>query len=260
MLYQIENFGGEQDYRSRIHYGFDVSVHIHEYSEFVFCKKGVAEATINDKIFHIPQNHIVFIGPNQPHGYNCTEDSLVYCAVFSNDLIPHFFKQLKNKTIVPTLIDVSESLLLAEMLPKLNCETPTLISGCLNFLCDIVLKTSPLTENTSKDDALYQRVISYLSTHYSENITLKNLATEFGYSEKYLSGMLHSLTGINFRKLLAFYRIEHAKHMLESRKKYSMTDIAMQCGFSSISTFNMVFKQITGVTPSQYSKRQIGER
>ena len=80
MKYQIENFGGEQEFRCGTHYGYDVSVHIHEYSEFVFCKSGVAEATINGKVFHIPENHIVFIGPNQPHGYSCNDEAFLYCT------------------------------------------------------------------------------------------------------------------------------------------------------------------------------------
>ena len=254
MFYQNENFGGEHVLRCGTHCGYECSVHIHEYSELFFCKSGTADAIINGKPMSIPQNHIVFIPPNQPHGYNCNEKSFVYCAVFSNDLVPLFFKQLKHKTIVPTCIDFSAYLDLAEALPRLNHASPILLSGYLNLICDVVLNASSYSSTTAKDSVLYQKVLSYISANYTENITLKSVAAKFGYSEKYLSSTLHTLTGINFRKLVSFYRVNHAKQLFQAKKHRTVAEIATECGFSSISNFNLVFKEITGVSPSQYVK------
>lgn len=252
MNYQNENFSGEYELRCGRHRGYHVSVHLHEYSEVLFCKKGEAELTVNGKPYILKENHLIFIGPNQLHSYDC--DAYVYCAVFSSDLVPLFFKKLGKRTIIPTPIDFSDSLYLPEMLPRLNGAEPTLISGYLNLICAAVLEKSPTSEEKSKDGILYQKVINYLSEHYTENITLKSVAAQFGYSEKYLSGNLHTLTGINFRKLLSLYRVNHAKRMLHSKRNYSISSIAMNSGFSSLNTFNRAFKEIVGVTPTQYKK------
>ena len=100
---------------------------------------------------------------------------------------------------------------------------------------------------------VYQQIVSYISRHYTENISLKSIAKRFGYNEKYLSFALHKLTGINVRKLISLYRINKAKELLSIPQK-DVSEIALNCGFSAINTFNRVFKQLTGVTPSEFRK------
>lgn len=125
------------------------------------------------------------------------------------------------------------------------------LCGFLNLLCDRVIKNSAFDSSQASDGLLYQRVISYLSDHYTESITLKSVAARFGYNEKYLSHTLHSLIGISFRTLLPLYRIDHAKTLL-SVPEYSVSDIAYTSGFSAVNTFNRTFKAFTGITPSEY--------
>ena len=129
------------------------------------------------------------------------------------------------------------------------------VSGYLNLICSFVIKNSRFENARPTDGVLYQKVISYLSSHYTESITLSGVAKLFGYNEKYLSHALHDLTGIHFTQLLAFYRINRAKELLESQSADTITAIAEKSGFSSINTFNRSFKERTGLTPSEYKKR-----
>ena len=103
------------------------------------------------------------------------------------------------------------------------------------------------------DELLYQKVITYLSTHFREDISLKSVARSFGYNEKYLSHSLHSLTGIHFSKLLSLYRIEYAQKLLQEQS-LAISQIATECGFSAINTFNRTFKEAIGNTPLEYRK------
>jgi len=84
------------------------------------------------------------------------------------------------------------------------------------------------------------------------------MSKELGYHEKYLSSTLHSLTKMNFRTFLATYRINHAKSLLKSSES-TIAEIAMDSGFASLNTFNRVFKDITGTTPSEYRKRKLSK-
>jgi AraC-like DNA-binding protein len=61
---------------------------------------------------------------------------------------------------------------------------------------------------------------------------------------------------MNFRTFLASYRVNFAKHLLRSKGARSLriSDIALQSGFSSINSFNRAFREITGVTPSEYRR------
>ena len=81
---------------------------------------------------------------------------------------------------------------------------------------------------------------------------MKLIAKEYGYNEKYLSHSLYGLTGVHFSKLLAMYRIEYAKELLANEKFATISEIALESGFSAINTFNRVFKEFTGMTPGKY--------
>ena len=129
-----------------------------------------------------------------------------------------------------------------------------LISGYLNLIGAKVLAESQLEAATQSDFPLYQKVITYLAEHYTEDITLSTLAQLFGYNEKYLSHALHTLTGIHFRQFLTFYRVNHAKQLLQSQPDRSIAEIAMQSGFAAMNTFQRAFKDVCGITPSEYRK------
>lgn len=249
--YQNENFGGSFDFRCRWHDGFFVEAHLHGYSELLYAKQGAAEITVGGRPCRIPEGYFIFIPPNCLHEYACRTE--VICAVFSGDLIPLFFKALAGRYLIPEPTEAAQLKDTLEKLPLLSPQDPVLLSGYLNLICAQVLKNARFDSHPPTDSLLYQQVMTYLSAHYAENITLKTLADKFGYNEKYLSHSLHTLTGMNFRRLLSLYRVEHAKQLLTGESK-SISDIALASGFSALNTFNRVFKSFTSQSPSQYRK------
>ncbi len=255
MKYQRENFGGNYEFRCLWHDQFLVDPHLHEYSEFLYVKSGAAEVFVNGKPYRIPEKHLLFIPPNFVHGYTC-RDTRVLCAVFSNDLIPLVLKETGNRRLIPTPVEVSALSGLIESLAETDRKNTVFLCGCLHLIGDQVIRQSAFESSQASDGLLYQKVISYLSAHYTENITLKGVAQRFGYNEKYLSHTLHELTGINFRSLLSLYRIDRAKALLND-PNCSMADIAYQSGFSAVNTFNRTFKSFTGLTPSQYRDHKV---
>ena len=176
------------------------------------------------------------------------------CAVFSNDFIPLFFRAQAGRYYCVSPLHADGISHLLEGLYSLDKSDPCTISGYLNIICSRVLRSAHFEGGEKRDGILYQKVISYISEHYSESISLSELAVKFGYNEKYLSHALHSLTGIHFSQLLALYRIDRAKQLLKSKSCGNITEIASESGFSSVNTFNRAFKNFTGSTPSEYRK------
>lgn len=253
MHYQLENFNGEYDFRSRFHDGWKIGANLHEYSEFLFCQKGAGVVTVNGQDIPLKEGQLAWIPPNYVHKYDFP-DAQVVCAVFSNDLIPLFFKASAGRYFCVSAVDMEELSKLPELFPKLKKEDYLLVSGYLNLICAKVVAHAEFKSSKHSDGMLYQKVISYLADHYKEDISLKQIAKQFGYNEKYLSHTLHELTGIQFRQLLIFYRITDAKRMLIANPTIDITTIAMDSGFSAINSFHRAFKETTGMTPSQYRK------
>lgn len=254
MRYQNENFNGEYDFRCRFHNGWKIGANLHEYSELLYCKKGAGSVIINGSTIPIKEKQLVWIPPNYVHQYDC-ENADVVCAVFSNDLIPLFFKVQGGRYLCVSAVNTEELSGVLDEFYTLSREDSCTVSGYLNLICAKVLRQSKFDSGRHIDGILYQKVISYIAEHYTEDITLSGIAGLFGYNEKYLSHALHELTGIHFRQLLSFYRIGYAKKLLESDKQPDITDIAMRSGFSAINTFHRAFKEATGMTPMAYRRR-----
>ena len=252
--YQLENFNGSYDFRSNFHHGWYMEAHIHEYCELLYCQRGTAEVTVNGKQIHLPEKHLVWLPPNCVHQYRC-ENAEVVCAVFSHDFIPLYFAQVGQTRPVVTPVDVADMAPILEEFPSLCKEDRLRISGYLNLICARALEQAELEKAANLDGELYQKVVTYLSEHFREEISLEMLASTFGYNEKYLSHCLHALTGVHFSRLLALYRIEHAKKLL-AEPRANIAAVAMECGFAAINTFNRNFKSITGMTPSEYKKQE----
>ena len=255
MEYQNENFNGEYDFRSRYHRDWKMGANLHEYSELLYCKSGEVYAIVNGNKILLKEKQFIWIPPNYIHQYEC-EGSEVVCAVFSNDFIPLFFRAQEGRYFCVSALDSEETSVFLEGLYRLDKKDSCRISGYLNLICDKVLKNASFEAERHTDGILYQRVILYISEHYTDDIRLCDIARGFGYNEKYLSHALHELTGIHFRQLLNFYRIERAKKLLTEDKRNDVTEVAMKSGFGSINTFHRTFKESTGMTPNEYRRKR----
>lgn len=96
-----------------------------------------------------------------------------------------------------------------------------------------------------------QQLLSYIDDHYADNISLDFAAKSMNFSNSYFSRIFKKLMGIHFVTYLNMVRVERAAYELR-HTEHKITDIALNCGFNNIRTFNRVFKEITGCTPSEF--------
>lgn len=97
----------------------------------------------------------------------------------------------------------------------------------------------------------FNRALEYLNNHYVDDITLDKLAAYAGFSRYTLSRMFRQHTGSTFTQYLSQRRVEMAMELLAATR-LPVTQVALQCGFNSIATFNRVFREVKGCTPTQY--------
>ena len=96
-------------------------------------------------------------------------------------------------------------------------------------------------------------LIGYIEEHYSEQITLSDLADLVDVSPKYLCRNFYALTGRTPIAYIGEYRVEVAMTLLREGNK-SLAEIAVMCGFGDQSYFVKQFKRRTGTTPGQYRR------
>ena len=86
------------------------------------------------------------------------------------------------------------------------------------------------------------------------DLSLSRLASLTGVNKHHLSEVLNKHAGKNFYEFINDYRIAFVRERLTVEPERTILDIAFEAGFTSKSTFNAVFKQFTGQTPSQYRR------
>lgn len=85
-------------------------------------------------------------------------------------------------------------------------------------------------------------------------LSIRDVARRMGTNETYVSRALNHGLGKSFNHLINDMRVTHAKTLIETRTD-NVLNIAMSSGFNSKATFNRVFRDMTGETPSAYRKR-----
>ena len=111
-------------------------------------------------------------------------------------------------------------------------------------------EVNAINRQLSGEDA-FNRALDYVNTNYMDDVTLDSLAAYAGFSRYTLSRMFRQHTGATFTQYLNKRRVTMAEELL-SGTKMPVTQVALQCGFNSIATFNRVFRDVRGCTPTQY--------
>jgi len=117
----------------------------------------------------------------------------------------------------------------------------------------------PIQNPSDKIDEHFNKMLNLIEKEKlftNPEFDLSMLAEKCELSANYLSQIINKKSGQNFYSLINQYRLEEAKKILLNPdfSHYSILSIGMQAGFKSKSSFYKVFKEKTGMTPSQFLK------
>lgn len=100
----------------------------------------------------------------------------------------------------------------------------------------------------------FNTVLDYIDTHYTEDLKLDDIASSVGFSKYHFSRLFKQYTNYTLGAYICHRRIKVAEELLE-QQELSITEVAMKSGFPSIPTFNRLFKQYKGCSPSEYREK-----
>jgi len=99
----------------------------------------------------------------------------------------------------------------------------------------------------------FNLVMKYIDANYMYDISLDQLADVAGYSKYHFSRIFKQYNSMSYLQYINARRTKAAEHLLLC-PELSITDVAMQAGFKSLTTFNRIFKDIKHCTPSDFKK------
>ena len=99
-----------------------------------------------------------------------------------------------------------------------------------------------------------QESIAKMRASYHKDISLLSCAKSLNMNPKYLGRLFRKETGYTFHEYLNDIRITRAKDLL-CGTSVPVIEIALSCGYNTVTYFNRTFKQLTGISPSEFRKK-----
>lgn len=246
-----------QDYifsKSATHYTL---AHLHETFEMTYVKTGELKIYVDGKLYEMHHGDFVLMFPNQVHNYFCEyhPENEFYTINISAEAVGKYYSNFQNKVPTTAVCTPENSALgeLIEVAHKIRLEGTTgyVVDALVTAIFGKLLEYYTLVPNTVPHDRI-SRILIYCNEHYKEDdITGEKISKELHISRPHISNIFNKKLGITLRDYINSLRITDAVNAINS-EHISIAQAALLSGFSTIRTFNRAFKNIYGVTPSEY--------
>ncbi|MBW7452973.1 helix-turn-helix domain-containing protein [Paenibacillus sepulcri] len=136
------------------------------------------------------------------------------------------------------------------------------MKGKLLELCGMFLRHLPKEESesalarSSSGIRLVQAAVEYMEQNYMHSISLDDISKTLNVSPHYFSRIFNKTIGMNLKTYQNQLRLNKAESMILTENA-AITDIAYECGFNSIRTFNRCFRLVKGYTPTDLRKTSV---
>lgn len=268
----------------QLHYSNDLSIllylndtpenyapHWHPAIEIVMPIENTYEILCGKRSYPLREGDVIFIPPGDLHELRAPSDGTRLIIVIEHSLITDL-KGMSNMLPVlrePRVLshDSAESEEAKELLFSMKTEyeqsSPLWEVAIYAKLIQLFLllgrkyfhNTTFLSDSKQNKQKEYiekfDLIFEYIHTNYMKEISLDTVAGIANFSKFHFSRLFKQFTNMSFYDYVNKERIQAAETLLLDRTK-SITEVAFQSGFSSISTFNRVFKQVKNCTPTEF--------
>lgn len=249
------------------------SYHFHNGYELIFIEKGSSEFIINHKAVHYKRNHIIFINQMEQHQMKpLSSEYIRYVVIFDPDYFDRYvndqilcsiFKQrpenFQNGFELPDSDAAYILKILKNCVSEHEAKQPfsnmSIMSGIVLLLINLYRNFSTQFPSVKSNPAMGKaaRIQNYIDRHFLEDITIDFLSDKFHLNKYYMMDFFKEVTGYTLKRYVALKRISHAKNLLFYSDK-NISEIAIACGFNSVSNFIRSFKNHEGITPLSFRK------
>ena len=260
----------------------ELALHWHEEMEITFIQEGTSDYKVGKEEFKANAGDIILIPPYCTHsaceipGKTMISDSMVfhpdYLGANNQDLSASKYLRpmAEGQLLMQEVIrdgDAGYAEIKDTFIRALDCfknKQPfyeMLLKEKLLHILILLFSYGYIRESddshiTSENRRHIKSALEYISDHYSEKISISEMAQLAGFSENYFMSLFRQYVGMSCIQYVNHYRIQKAAHALEETTK-SVSEIAMIHGFDNISYFNLQFRRTFGMTPREFrSKRK----
>lgn len=231
--------------------------HFHNCVELAYVLEGEITATLDGQECIAGAGTMLIVSGYAVHSYETPRDSYIIVAMIPMAEVPSVRQLMAKRAFASPICrdDGRQTLMrLMEMLAELSGANPLATKGLCYTLLGILIDRVGLVEARADDRVQFIRdVLNYLEKHYTEPLTVSQVAADFGYSRSRFSHLFHAHLGYTLMDYVAVLRCRHAAQLLRETD-LQVSDVALAVGFESLRTFYRTFKKQYDMTPNRYAK------
>jgi len=245
--------------------------HAHDFLELYYFLDGSVTYYIEDQVYDLCPGDLLIIPAGKMHRPVIANEHAAYERMVlwitpqylqgidspAGDLQKNLQKVGEHGYCVPFRGD--ETVFVTALLKKLlymqkNDTAPKFCAGAVELYLWTIFRSYGVIDTTHRNETqVIPQVIRYITEHFSEPLTLEDIAAEFFVSKSYLNRHFKAYTNSTVYAYIMALRLTHARRML--REGIPAVEAGRECGFSDYSTFYKAFKTQTGLSPQQFKSR-----
>lgn len=219
--------------------------HVHDLCELAYYVSGHGYVSQNEKKRAYKKGTIHLIHAGIPHDENNEAESKIMLL---------YFKMPSDS--VPSGVYNDPSGAILSLLRRLRLEAeenlPYKRELSDNILAQILLLLKRQLLPGPAENKNFNHIVRYMDENFQFDIDVKKIAAEAFYSYDRFRHVFKEHTGFAPYEYINCKRVDLAKFLIETDPEISLTALAEECGYSTLSKFSNSFRSGTGMTPSAY--------
>ena len=242
----------------------NVTRHFHYHAELIISFEGSFDAEVDGERFRVNEGEGVIVFPYQTHQYFAVDSKSALVMLLHPERNMKFYEYFEDKLPasphIPRELISDEIKTLADFIYQhgfriianaMDAELNEIYKEAIYAL--ILQKIGLRTVTAGKLDSTRQ-IMLWCQQHFTEPVTVPMAAKALLVSESQISHLFSGRLHIGFREYINSLRVQSAVELLVGTQK-PVSEIALDCGFGSLATFNRAFKLCTDLTPREVRAR-----
>ena len=249
--------------------GYQFKGEQHPFFELTYIDTGVMHTEVDGVTYRLGEKEMIIYGPGQFHKQFTDENqSVSYITILFNmenlspDVPEDWHKALTNKVFPYTKKIYT---LIKTFVRESTTGIPYMDSLMLCLLSETIIRllqgeyVNPTAQPASVvrqnyQDELFERIHSYIEDNICEPLTIAEICQQFSLSRSSLQLLFKNAVNQSPKKFISDLKLEKSCQMLRENK-YTISEISLKLGYSSIHYFSNAFNQKYHISPSEYAKR-----
>lgn len=246
--------------------------HWHDFCEITYIKKGKGNYFVNGKQYDMNKGDLIIFNNVEPHGWLVQSENMnLMVMIFSMDLVSDldsdylqpFIERgsnFKNKIDSEDLFVSEIAMMMDEIYEEYYQNTQgyelLIMADILRILTFLIRyyqndndrirgKNVESLKDKKKAMKRLEKAFDYINHHYTEKITLREVAKSVYMSKNYFSAYFKKVANISFIDYVTKLRLKKANELIKMTDM-SMLEIAMKSGFNNMSNFYRLYKKHIG--------------